>query len=71
MVRNPPANAEDAREAGSILDQEEPLEEEMATRSSFLAWETPWTEDPGGLQSLGVEKESDTTEHARTKNLIT
>ena len=53
------------------LVQELPLEEEMATRSSFLAWETPWTEDPGGLQSLGVEKESDTTEHARTKNLIT
>ena len=51
------------------LDQEDPLEEEMATRSSILGWETPWTEEPGGLQSMGVEKESDTTEHAHTKNL--
>ena len=30
------------------------LEKEMATRSSILAWETPWTEEPGGLQSMGV-----------------
>ena len=32
--------------------QEDPLEEEMATHYSILAWRTPWTEDPGGLQSL-------------------
>ena len=32
---------------------EDPLEEEMATRSSVLAWEIPWTEEPGGLQSRG------------------
>ena len=36
-----------------FLGQEDPLEEEMATHSSILAWETPWTEEPGGLQSLG------------------
>ena len=33
------------------LGQEDPLEEEMATHSSILAWEMPWTEEPGGLQS--------------------
>ena len=38
-----------------------PLEEKMATHSSTLAWKTPWTEEPGGLQSWG-RKESDTTE---------
>ena len=43
------------------LGQEEALEEEMATRSSVLAWETPWTEEPGGLQPVGC-RESDTTE---------
>ena len=35
------------------LIQEEPLEEEMATHSSILAWEIWWTEEPGGLQSMG------------------
>ena len=39
---------------------EDPLEEEMATHSSILAWETPWTEEPGGLQSM-VWQKSDTT----------
>ena len=33
----------------------EPLEEEMATYSSILAWEIPWTEEPGGLQSTGLQ----------------
>ena len=42
------------------LGQEDPLEKEMATHSSILAWEIPWTEDPGGLQSLGSQ-ESDMT----------
>ena len=35
---------------------EDPLQEEMATHSSILAWEIPWTEDPGGLQSLGSQR---------------
>ena len=35
------------------LGQEDLLEKEMATRSSILAWKIPWTEDPGGLQSMG------------------
>jgi len=35
------------------LGREDPLEREMATHSSILAWEIPWTEEPGGLQSMG------------------
>ena len=42
------------------LGQEELLEKEMATYSSILAWEIPWTEEPGGLQSM-ESQESDTT----------
>ena len=62
-VKNPPANAEDVRDMGSrSLVWEDFLEEEMATHSSILAWKIPWTEEPGGLQSMGC-KESDTTEH--------
>ena len=38
------------------LDQEDPLEEEMATHSSILAWEIPWTEEPGRLQSRGLQR---------------
>ena len=36
--------------------QEDPLEKEMAAHSSILAWRTPWTEEPGGLQSVGLQK---------------
>ena len=43
------------------MGQESPLEEEMATHSSVLAWRIPWTEEPGGLQSMGL-LESDMTE---------
>ena len=39
------------------LVQEDPLDEEMATHSSILAWEIPWTEEPGGLQSKQSRKE--------------
>ena len=38
------------------LGQEDPLEEEMATHSSFLAWEILWTEEPGGLQYMGSQR---------------
>ena len=38
------------------LGQEDPLEKEMATHSSILAWEIPWTEEPGRLQSVGPQK---------------
>ena len=43
------------------LGWEDPLEEEMATHSNILAWRIPWTEEPGRLQSMGLQ-ESDTTE---------
>ena len=46
MVKNPSANAGDA---GSISRSGRSLEEEMATCSSILAWETPWTEELGGI----------------------
>ena len=38
------------------LGQEDPLEEEMATHSSILAWRIPWTEEAGGLQSIGSQR---------------
>ena len=47
------------------LGQRDPLEGEMATHASILAWIIPWTEKPGGYSPWG-HKESDTTEHART-----
>ena len=54
MIKNPPANAGDIRDAGSVphLGQEDPLEEGMATHSSTLAWRIPRTEETGGLQSV-------------------
>ena len=56
MVKNPPADAGDARDLGSIPGQEDPLEEEMATHSSILAWRIPWTEEPGSLPSMGSQR---------------
>ena len=53
MVKNPPANAGDT---GSIPESRRSPEEEMATHSSVVAWEIPWTEEPGGLQSMGSQK---------------
>ena len=38
------------------LDQEDALGKEMATHSSILAWRIPWTEEPGGLQSIGLQR---------------
>ena len=38
------------------LGREDPLEKEMATHSSILAWRIPWTEDPGRLQSMGLQR---------------
>ena len=45
-------NAGDEGDTGSALGQEDPLEEEVAAHSSVLAWEIPWTEEPGRLQSM-------------------
>ena len=55
VVKNPPANAGDVRDMGSI-PWEDPLEEGMATHSSILAWRILWTEEPGGLQSMGLQR---------------
>ena len=41
---------------GLLLGQEEPLEEGMAAHSRILAWRIPWTEEPGGLQSIGSQR---------------
>ena len=38
------------------LGREDPLEKEIATHSSILAWRIPWTEEPGGLQSMGLQR---------------
>ena len=59
MVKNPPANTGEIRDAGLTLGWEDLLEEGMATHSSILVWRTQRTEDPGELQSMG-HKESDT-----------
>ena len=50
------------------LNREDPLEKEMAAHSSILAWEIPWAEEPGGLQSMGSKKESHTHTHTHTKD---
>ena len=42
------------------LGQEDPLEKGMATHSSILAWRIPWTEEPGGLQSMGLQRSNTT-----------
>ena len=56
VVKNPPASVGDTRDVGSIPGQEDPLEEEMATHFSILAWKIPWTEKPGGLQSVVLQR---------------
>ena len=47
-----------AGDLGLSLDQDDPLEEDMATGSSILAWRIPWTEEPGGLQSIGSQNQT-------------
>ena len=56
MVRNQPPTQETREMQVQSLGNEDPLEEEMATHSSILAWEIPWTEEPGGLQSMGSQR---------------
>ena len=54
MVKNLPASAGDTGAVGLIPGS--PLEKEMAIHSSILAWKIPWTMEPGGLQSTGLQK---------------
>ena len=53
MVKNLPAMRETQVQS---LGQEDPLEKGMATHSSILAWRIPWTEEPGGPQSMGLQR---------------
>ena len=53
MVENPPAMQKMQEMQVQSLGQEDPLEKAMATHSSILAWEIPWTEEPGGLHPWG------------------
>ena len=52
-MKDPPAMQQ--TRVGS-LGREDPLEKEMATHSNILTWEIPWTEEPGGLQSMGLQR---------------
>ena len=65
VVKNPPLMQETRVQ---YLGQEDPLEEGMATHSSILAWRIPWTEEPSGLQSMGLQRArhawSDTAQHS-------
>ena len=56
VVKDPPAKAGNIRDTGSISGSERSLEEGMTTHSSVLAWRIPWTEEPGGLQSIMLQK---------------
>ena len=53
MVKNLPAVRETWVQS---LGREDPLEKEMATHSSILGWKIPWTEEPGGIQSMGSQR---------------
>ena len=64
MVKNLPAMQETQVHS---LGQEDPLEKEMATHSSLLAWEIPWMEEPGELQSMGAQR----VEHDSMTNTFT
>ena len=71
MVKSLPAKQEIRVQS---LDQEDPLEKEMASHFSTLAWKTSWTEEPGRLQSMGSQKSctrlSDFTKYLKTVNYI-
>ena len=58
VIKNPPAKQE---MQVLSLGWEDPLEKEMATHFCILVWEIPWIEEPGGLQSMGSQKESNMT----------
>ena len=56
VINNPPANAGDTRDASLMPESERSLEKEMATHPSILAWKIPRTEEPDGLQSMGLQR---------------
>ena len=55
-IKNPPANAGAVKDPGSIPGPGRSLEKGMATHSSILVWRIPWTEEPGGLQSIQTDR---------------
>ena len=57
MVKNPPANAGDIRDAVQSLGWKGPLEKETGAHLTILAWRAPCTEEPGGLQSIGLQSQ--------------
>ena len=58
LVKTPPAIQETQEMQAQSLGQEDPLEKETATFSSIFAWRIPWTEEPGGLQSMGSQSQT-------------
>ena len=56
VIKNLPASVGDAGDRFDSRVRKDPLEEEMATHCSILAWKTLWTEEPGGLQSMGSQR---------------
>ena len=67
MVKNPPAMQDMWVRS---LGQEDPLEKEMTTHSSILAWEIPWTEEPGELQSMELLKSRTRLSYSATATII-
>ena len=58
MVKNPSTMQESQETQVQSLGREDPLEEGTATHSSIIAWRTPWTEEPGGLPSIGTQSQT-------------
>ena len=72
VVKNLPANAGDIKVQVQSPGQEDFLKEGMATHSSILVWRIQWTEEPGGLQSMGSELDTtEATQHACTDCVLT
>ena len=70
MVKNPPANAGNVRDAGLIPGLEDPLEKEMATHSRILAWRIPWTEELSRVRSPWGHNVLDTTERLSNNKIL-
>ena len=65
LTKDSTCNGRDSGVIGSIPGPEDPLEEGTATHCSILAWRIPWTEEPGGLQSMGSQRDTtEVNEHA-------
>ena len=72
MINNWLANAGDTRDWVPFLGQEDPLEEGRATHSSILAWRFPWTEEPGRVQVMGLQRvrhNCETHTHTHTQSV--